>query len=344
MESVFREALAHQKAGRLDQAEALYRGIVDWRPTWVLGNLGALYRSTGRLAEAEAVFREALAHDPDNVELRHSLGMTLIQRGCYAEGWANYEARHARRKRPVAPFPEWRGESLAGKHILVLAEQGFGDQILWSRFVPLLVGMAADVTVMAPRVLLRLFEGLGVRVIYPESWDAVSVDVWASFGSVPRWLEAGPADARLPTLRLGDRAQPPGGVGLMLDGGATNPNPARLPVGPVARAFRGLGEFVDLAPAASGAGDFADTAAIIAGLDGVVTVDTAVAHLAGSMGKPCWVLAPRPAVDWYLNWEDDRSPWYPSLRTLRQRTPGDWAGVLADLAAVLQQPGLLNES
>jgi ADP-heptose:LPS heptosyltransferase len=95
---------------------------------------------------------------------------------------------------------------------------------------------------------------------------------------------------------------------------------------------------VDLSPEASGARDFAETAEIVAGLERVVTVDTSVAHLAGSMGKPCWILAPRPAIDWYTNWKDDRTPWYPSVRLLRQPRPGDWASVIAGLAAVLDGP------
>ncbi len=69
-----------------------------------------------------------------------------------------------------------------------------------------------------------------------------------------------------------------------------------------------------------------------------MTVDTSVAHLAGAMGKPCWVLASRPMMDWYLNWHDDRTPWYPSYRIIRQPQPGNWAGVIARLAAVLAEP------
>lgn len=335
MESIFAEGVAHQKAGRLDEAEACYRKIMDWRPEWTLGNLAVILRSTGRLDEAEGVLREALSGAPDSAGLQHTLGMTLLQLGRYAEGWPYYEARHRFLPRPTAPFREWQGESLAGKRILVLGEQGLGDQILWSRFIPLLAAQAAEVRLAVARPLVRLFEGLPAHVYNAQSFEDETVDVWASIGSIPRWLGTGPADAPAPTLRV---SSPPGaasGIGLMLQGGDRNPHPDRVPGPAIARAIRGLAPFVELAPELSGARDFADTAERIAGLERVLTVDTSVAHLAGSMGAPCWILMSRPAIDWYVDWKTDRSPWYPSARIIRQRSPGDWAGVLADTAAAL---------
>ena len=336
MESVFRQALALQTAGRLDEAEPLYLQAAAWKPEWALGNLGVLYRITGRLDEAAAVLRQALAADPSNVPVRHTLGMTLLQLGQYAEGWRHYEARHAITPPKGPPLPLWQGESLAGRRIVAVAEQGLGDQILFSRFIPLLAQRAAEVVVACPRSLVRLFAHLPARIVNPTSWDEAAGDVWIPLGSVPCWLEAGPQDASAPTLPAPTPARARAGVGLMLEGAPTNPNNAnRLPDAGVARAIRGLADFVDLSPRATGAKDLAETADIVAGLEGVVTVDTSVAHLAGSMGKPCWILMPRPAIDWYTNWRDDRTPWYPSVRLLRQRGAGDWAGVIADLAAVL---------
>jgi hypothetical protein len=337
MESIFQQALAHHNAGRLGEAEALYRQASGWKPEWTLGNLGIILRVTGRLEEAEATLRRALAAEPGNAPVRHTLGMTLLQLRRYAEGWALYEARHERLARPTAPFPSWRGESLTGKRILVLAEQGKGDQILWSRFIPRLAERAAEVILAVPRALVRLFGQLPARVIHPGAWDEVRPDVWVSMGSVPRWLEAGPADADWPYL--GARPAPASrGVGLMLQGGGLNGNMDRLPGPAVAQAIRGLADFTDLDPAASGARDFAETAEIVAGLEQVVTVDTSVAHLAGALGKPTLILMPRPAIDWYANWDDDRTPWYPSARLIRQRSPGDWAGVLGELASALALP------
>jgi tetratricopeptide (TPR) repeat protein len=340
MEAVFQQALAHHQAGRLDEAEPLYRQAAAWKPEWTLGNLGILLRTTGRLAEAETVLREALRAAPENAPVRQSLGMTLLQLGQYPEGWRLYEARHE--IRPPAnppPLPRWQGEPLAGKRILVVAEQGLGDQILLSRFIAPLAERCAEVVFAAPTALVALFASLPARMVHPESWDAVPADYWTPLGSVPRWLEAGPRDAPTQNLSSLVRAWKPSGTGLMLEGAPTNGNNAyRLPAPAVARAIRGLADFVDLQPQATGAQDFAGTAAIVSGLARVVTVDTAVAHLAGAMGKPCWILMPRPAIDWYANWHDDRTPWHPSVRLLRQRTPGDWAGQIADLAVVLAAP------
>lgn len=339
MESVFRQALALHQAGRLDEAEPLYRQAAGWRPAWALGNLGVLLRTTGRLDEAEAVLREALGGDPGNVAVRHTLGMTLLQAGKYAEGWLHYEARFEIRP-PIGPptVPRWRGEPLTGRRILVVAEQGLGDQILLSRFIHVLAAQAAEVQIAAPRALVRLFAELPARAFHPDGWDEIDADAWTPMGSVPRWLGAGPADAPPPPLYRPPPRTVVSGVGLMLAGAATNGNPNRLPPPPVANAIRGLAAFTDLDPEASKARDLRETAERIAGLERVVTVDTSVAHLAGSMGKPTLILMPRPAIDWYANWKDDRTPWYPSVRLLRQHAPGDWKGVVSDLAAALAAP------
>jgi hypothetical protein len=338
MESIFQEGVAHQKAGRLEEAEACYRRTVSWNRAWSLGNIGVICRITGRLGEAEQVLREAIQADPSNQNLRHTLGMTLLQLGQYAEGWAHYEARHQILHRPTAPFPEWQGESLAGQRILILAEQGLGDQILWSRFIPLLAQQAAEVRLAVAQPLVPLLEQLPAMVFNAQAFDDQPVDLWASIGSVPRWLGAGPDDAPAPTLRPANPGREPAGVGLMLQGGPRNPNPARVPTGAVAKAIRGLGDFVPLEPEASGARDFAETAALMAGLERVVSVDTSVAHLAGSLGKPTIILMSRPAVDWYSHWKDDRTPWYPSARIVRQAAPGNWAGVIAGVAMALSGP------
>jgi hypothetical protein len=336
MEALFRQALAAHKAGRLEEAEALYRRNAAWKPQWTLGNLGVILRVTGRLEEAEAVLRAALAAEPAQATVRQSLGMTLLQRGKWAEGWALYEARRELHPAPAPPpLPEWRGESLAGKRIVVVAEQGLGDQIMLSRFLPHL--QADEVAVACSRPLVRLLSALPAAVSNPQTWDGVVADCWTYLGSVPRWLELGPSDAPAPYLPCPSGSAQ--GTGLMLQGAPANPaNIHRLPGPAVVRAIRGLGAFTDLSPEASGARDFADTAEIVAGLERVITVDTSVAHLAGAMGKPCWVLASRPMLDWYLNWHDDRTPWYPSYRIVRQPNPGNWAGVIARLAAMLAEP------
>ena len=335
MEELFQQAMALQTAGRLDEAEAVYRRIDGFRPEWVHANLGVIYRTTGRLEEAEAELRAALQADPDNLPAQHSLGMTLLQRGKYAEGWRWYAARFKVLPAPPPPpdMPEWRGGSLAGKRLLVIAEQGMGDQILLARFLPALD--ADEVYFAAARPLVSLLAPLVGEIGNPQGWEGIRADCWTYVGQVPRWLELGPADAPAPYLACPPR--PRSGFGLMLEGRPTNPNDAhRTPNAAAAQALRRLAPFVDLSPRASGARDFAETAGIVAGLEAVITVDTSVAHLAGAMGTPCFVMLPAIAIDWWANWSDDRTPWYPSVRTIRQRRPGDWAGVIAGVAQALR--------
>lgn len=335
------------RAGRLDEAEVCFRQALDLDPIPALLNLGVVCRITGRIEESADVLRRGIAMRPDLPPLNYQLGMTLLQKGEYAQGWVHYEARHSILPRATAPLPEWQGESLRGKRILVIAEQGLGDQVLWARFVPLLRAQAAEVGLAVARFLEPLFVGLADRVFNAQSFEDMPYDVWASMGSVPRWLGAGPDDARPPYLPVVPGVATPHGFGLMLDGGERNPNPARLPPPEVAQRIRAIAPFTALEPQATGATHFGRTAEIMAGLERIVSVDTSVAHVAGAMDKPCLVMLPRPARDWYANWDDDRSPWYPSIRTLRQTVPGDWDSVLAGLSGALARPhamAQLNES
>jgi hypothetical protein len=173
--------------------------------------------------------------------------MTLLQRGQYAEGWGHYAARFEvlPKREPPPGMAEWRGESLAGKRLLVIAEQGLGDQILLSR----LVGMtgADEVALTVARPLVRMLSGLGAEVSNPQVWDGVTADAWTYLGQIPCWLELGPADAPAPYLPC--EPGPASGVGPMLEGAPRNRNNAhRLPGPLVARAIRGLADFVDLSP------------------------------------------------------------------------------------------------
>jgi len=343
MEALFNQAAKLHRAGRLDEAEAIYRQITDSKSSLALNNLGVVLRATGRLEEAEAVLRRAVAAEPHRASPRFMLGMTLLGLGNYAEGWRYFEARrtvHPSRLPPL-PFPEWQGENLTGKHLLVFGEQGFGDQILFARFIPQLAQQAARVTLCVARRLVPLLTSLPAHVFYPDNWAALRADYWIHMETAPLYWEMGPEDAPAPYLAQAPRRV--SGVGLMLQGDPRNENNAnRLPGAEAAREIRGLAPFVDLAPEATGAKDFVETAEIIAGLEMVVTVDTSVAHLAGAMGKPTLLLMGRPAMDWYTNWHDDRSPWYPSIRSIRQPRAGDWKSVVARLGLALAEAGLAD--
>lgn len=290
----------------------------------------------GDHARCEATLRGALAIRPDGDEATFGLGLSLLGQGRYAEGWPLLEPRARLSPGLIPPgptgYPEWRGEPLAGKSILVLSEQGFGDQIMLARFARTLREHGARVTLACRAPLARLFGPLADAVIPIAPGETVPAgphDYWTRYFSMPRHLgvtlETLPGEPYLAALK--DVPAPPGRVGLAWTASATGALAAQKSLPREAADYFLRQGFVSLQPEDTGARDFADTAAIIAKLDLVISIDTAVAHLAGAMGKPLWVLLPHGA-DWrWMNGRTD-SPWYPSARLLRQASPGDWISVL----------------
>lgn len=273
----------------------------------------------------------------------------LLAVGRYGEGWPLMEARIALRPDLVAPinvdFPEWKGEPLAGKTILVWLEQGFGDQIMFVRFARQLADRGARVTVACRPSLAALFSEFDavhsvIAIAQRQRMAIGSYDYWTRYFSLP--LRLGTALETLPNapyLRVpADRRgrwESYSGIGLMWRPSATGVNVGNksLPDDQAQRLLdRGA---VSLQPEHTGVADFADTAAIIERLDLVISVDTSVAHLAGAMGKPCWTLLPAIGLDW--RWMRDRqdSPWYPSMRLFRQRQATGWPAVVDEVIATL---------
>ena len=330
-------------------------------------NLAGVLKDLGRLAEAEALYRAVLARDPGDALTHLNLGVLLLLAGRTAEAWPEWDWRF--RAEPATdrhlPGADWRGEPLAGRTLLVHAEQGIGDMLHFARFVPLLPRDGRVVLeVHAP--LVRLLKQLpGVAQVVPRGTPLPRFDLRCAMMSLPGRLPiAATADravtppylapdpaavaawrerlAGLPGRRVGivwagnperfrmdrRRSIPPALLApLVAVPGISwvslqKPAPAVWPPGP------GL-----LDPSADLA-DFADTAALVAALDLVIGVDTAVVHLAGALGRPVWLLN-RFDTDW--RWGRDRadSPWYPTLRQFRQQRPGDWESVIAAIAAAL---------
>jgi tetratricopeptide repeat protein/glycosyl transferase family 9 (putative heptosyltransferase) len=333
---MLRQAQQFWAADDLPAAEALFREIVAADPSdpeprhlWA-GVLAAL----GRSDDAETEYRRVLALAPGAPNTARALAMLVLGAGRYDEGFALYERRHelAELAKPPLPFSEWRGEPVAGRKLLIWPEQGLGDQIQFARFAPLLASRGADVTLVCAPPLARLFEGsLGVRVLSaagvidfpdPDFW-VMALSLAARFGVTPQTVPAASylkAIGPVPPLPNGFK------VGLVTRGnpGHLNDRHRSLPDSPAERLRAVPVQVVSLDPGETGAADFADTAAIVAGLDLVITVDTAVAHLAGAMGKPCWTLLTARNTDWRWGRSGSHSPWYPSMRLYRQATPGDW--------------------
>ncbi|GFO70873.1 hypothetical protein GMLC_44520 [Geomonas limicola] len=365
---------------RLDDAVQCYREALKRNPEYLhaLNNLGATCRALGDLAGARDCYLKVLACDPQYADAHWNLALVELQLGDYPAGWLGYEWRF-KKVDPIPlkefPRPLWDGGPLAGKTILLHAEQGFGDTIQFVRYATLVAGRGARVLVQcqSPPIAKILESVPGVSRVLVRGEALPDFDCHAPLMSLPllsgTTLDSVPAQvpylAPDPGLlaRWGERiaeSQAPAGklrVGLVWAGRPTYQDDARrslslklfaplarlggvsfyaLQVGPGAEQAAQPPAGMELADLGSRVHDFSDSAAIVAHLDLVISADTALAHLAGALGKPVWVLLPK-ACDWrWLTGRTD-SPWYPTARLFRQSERGDWAGVLERVAQALNE-------
>lgn len=335
-------------------------------------NLGNLLQDAGRLSEAIETYRAVLTQRDDpavHVNLAHA----LLASGNFDEGWRHYEHRVALpfqdAHRPKYSRPRWRGDTGAGRTLLVHAEQGLGDTIQFCRYLRLVAARGWRVIFQVQPQLQRLVTGLaGVDLVVTQGQALPPFDVHCPLLSLPgifdtrvntipadsSYLRPADADMQAWSTRLSNQSGLK--VGLVWAGNPLLAADARRSI--QAQRLTPLLDRPGIAfyslqkgqPAPSGVvdlmgevRDFADTAALIANLDLVISVDTAVAHLAGAMGKPVWLLN-RHDSDWRWLRDRDDSPWYPTLRQFRQTTPGDWAGVIARVDAELRRMGAPSSS
>jgi hypothetical protein len=340
------EGRALYAAGRFAEAAEVLQRAAEARPAdaRLLHDAGAARQMLGDYRAAEDLFRRALAISPEAPRLQASLGLVRLAQGDFVEGFRLYEAWRRidgwrASAAPDLPLPRWAGEPLAGKRVLVWSEEGLGDQIMFARFAAGLQARGAQVVWgCAPAMARLLGEGLGVEVA-PSGQGVSGVDVYMPSSGLPvvflsqlgepippaPYLTA-PAPNRIEGLT----------IGVVARGNPDHWNDANRSLTPEAEArLMALPGAVSLAPAQTGARDFWDTAAIVAGLDLVISVDTSVAHLAGALGKPVWLLLPRIGVDWRWGSTGEASVWYASMRLFRQRTAGDWSEVLDRVEAAL---------
>lgn len=274
-------------------------------------------------------------------------GMALLADGDYRQGWPLLEERfrigRVGLNKPPLPFPEWEGQDVKGKVFVIWPEQGFGDQIQFARFALVLRDRGAKVTLLCYPALERLFQTLpGISVVAAAGHvDFPDPEYWAMVGSLPRWLVQSDVDIpKAPYLTAASRASGGAKIGVVTNGSPAHGNDAHrsLDVQSADRLMAQLGAgAISLDPAQTGAKDFADTGEIVAGLDLVITVDTAIAHLAGALGKPCWVMLPAIETDWRWQKQRSDSPWYPTVRLFRQQAGQGWGPVISNVLRAVSE-------
>jgi len=366
-----------QEQGRFDEAEFFYRETLRQKPDYAEAhkNFAVALSERGRLDEAEASIRQAIRFQPDEPGFRMALAQILLQAGRLEEGWKQYEWRWQTKNMPSRPRgfiqPLWTGTTENDRVLLLHAEQGFGDTVQFCRYVPL-AAKKARVVLEVPRPLMSLLSTLpGIDHIVATGDPLPPFDIHCPLLSLPRVFRTTTTTIpnQVPYLRAEgrrvavweDRLSDLDGVrvGLVWAGGAVTPrNPQRSIAPGKLSILAGIPDvhFISLQKFQSAGseqmpprslgiidwtndlGDFADTAALIKALDLVISVDTSVAHVAGALGKPVWLLNRFfPCWRW-LSARDD-SPWYPTLRQYRQRVLNDWDGVLRDVRRDLARLG-----
>ena len=373
--------LGHE-LGEYERGAAHIRRALELSPADpdVRCNSSAVLTREGRAVEALAICNDLLAAYPEMHEARLNRSLALLKLGRFAEAWPDYEARKAARGNYVPralPLPEWQGEALRNRKLLVYAEQGLGDQIMFASCLPDVLHEAALCVIECAPQLVPVF-----RLSFPAATIAsradgdatlsrlaqsAGVDCQVAIGSLPGhlrksasdfpchtgYLKADPARIEYWRRRL-DELGPGLKIGISWSGGAPS-------TGGGNRSLR-LAEwspilelpactFVSLQYGNAGTElqvlsdqsrgrihewreaieSYAETAALVAALDLVISVQTALVHLAGALGKPAWVML-RAASEWRYLEQGETMPWYPSLRLLRQPHPGDWQPVVARIA------------
>ncbi|WP_018262858.1 tetratricopeptide repeat protein [Methylobacterium sp. WSM2598] len=364
----FDRANALVSLGRPEEALASLDRALALRPADpdALGNRGNVLHELGHLDEALASYAQSLVLRPHAPEVLTNRAITLLTLGRFAEGFQAYEWRRRQRGwvEPRPPGPEWQGDLIAGQRLLLYAEQGLGDTIQFVRFARIAAARGMEVVLSVQEPLRALLSGLPfLRVLAPDEPLPV-LHAHAPLMSLPRLLRldaadlaAGPYLAAQPERVAAWRARlPPGfrvGVawqgqpGRAIDRGRSLPLACLAPLARVPgvrlvslQKVHGLdqldrlpeGMAVTVLPDLDAGPDaFLDTAAVMMSLDLVVTSDTAVAHVAGALGRPVFV-ALKPVPDWRWGLAGERTAWYPTMRLFRQERRGDWEAMAAAMA------------
>ncbi len=353
---------AYLAQGNTAAAEASIRHALALDPAYAeaYANLGFLQSLQLQFSQSEASYRQAIALKPDLAQAHVNLSHLMLRRGAFAEGWIEHEWRWQWKEFPspkrTFTEPQWLGEPVSNRTIFLHAEQGFGDTIQFLRYVSLVAEQGATIVLEVHPELRQFVANLpGVTKLIARGDPIPPFDLHSPLLSLP--LAFGTTLETIPVTTPYLAATRPAPswiapsshlkVGVVWAGSSRNiiDSKRSLTLDDLRPVFEvpcisfyslQLGApasqlFAGSLPAGA---DFADTAAAIAALDLVITVDTAVAHLAGALGKPVWILLPAlPDWRWLLLRED--SPWYPSARLFRQTQAGEWESVIDQVATAL---------
>ena len=355
-----------EKTGLLEKAVSSYVRSIELDPTLtVRENLAAVLTLLGYASGLDQL-RQLVREQPLNADSHWNLGMGLLLHGHYEEGWNEYEWRmeiprfythHHRFSQP-----RWQGEPLDGRTILLYGEQGHGDTLQFLRYVSMVAARGGRVVLEVLPLLKRLLQEFpGIAACISPDDEKPEFSVHASLMSLPHLLgldiipePVAPAPQYFPGSENSQHRKLQVGIAW-----AGNPNQKRdhlrsIPLEqwkPLAAVEDVVFTSLQMGPSRfSGESsdspfqfvedcrelpDFADLAAVVAKLDLVISIDSAVAHLAGTMGKPVWILLPN-AVDWRWGLRGATSLWYPSAKLFRQTTPRDWSQVMANIGTALR--------
>jgi len=379
--ALYNRGNALRQLGRFAEAVADYDRALAVMPAhrngWI--NRGLSLAALNRHREAVESYGRVLAASADDADAHFNAALSLLTLGDYARGFAEYEWRWKRTgmtPRKDLRRPLWLGETLlAGKAILLHAEQGLGDTVQFVRYVPLLARQGARVILEAPPELKELLSSVdGVAAVVARGEALPPHDLHCPLASLPlafkTALETIPAE--LPYLRVSEsrlakwrariEALPSPRIALAWSGRATHVNDRNrsialaelelllgmsgLSIVSVQRELRPadaerLANDRRILHLGDELSDFGDTAAVLTLVDLLVSVDTSVVHVAGALGRPAAVLLPFQP-DWRWTLDREISPWYPHVSLLRQPQPGDWSDVIARLCAGLANPMVVN--
>ena len=364
-----------ERQGDLAAAAESYRLVLRHAPDLVEAHLhlGITQLLQGNVGSAAECFKRVRELAPENSEARTFLGYVHLLEGNLPLGWSEHEYRwrtpHFLRDRRKLPQPLWKGEPLKGSRILLRAEQGLGDTLQFVRYVPLVAARGGNVVLEVQTRLQRLLarspgaaEVIRRGEALPEvDWQCPLMSLPLAFAtdlnSIPAeipYVQPDPAQIAAWGQRLAGNSLR---IGLAWGGSPTFPYERwrsipleqlapltqlegttfySLQMGPQAGQVKQLGSRVRLIDLQDEQQDLADTAAIVANLGLVISIDTSVAHLAGAMGKPVWILLHK-SPDWRWLLEREDSPWYPTARLFRQSTLGNWQDVVARVDRELRE-------